>query len=185
MDSETAKNMIARVRQSDLDEDEQDRVISMIKDERASGKPAAYISVSGNEDGMGGMAKLTLGERTPVRVVFRDPEWLDELDDLDEDEEDPVEIPAEVYLELTRLGDEINLGEGTGSTKAYDDDLILADYHLSYGQGKALLRLLGVERIGTPGDVGTTLRTELGLPEDVNPILRDIQENGVRGWRTL
>lgn len=181
MESETAKNLISRIRQSDLDDEAQEEAIRQVKAERAKGKPAAYLSVSGGEDRMGGSAKLRLGERTPVTVHLDE----DEVEPPDEDDEDPT-YASRVFLELTRLDGHLSSGEGTGSSTAYDDGLIMADYHLTYGQAKALLRLVDPENSpGTPGDCGSRIRHVLGPPEDVNPLLRALQENGVRGWRTL
>lgn len=179
MDSETHKNLISRIRQSDLDEEEQEEAISLVKQERKEELPSATVSVSGDEDRMGGTAKLTLGDVMGVTVHFSD---LDIPDDYDPEED---EISETVYLSLDRINGMDPTGAGDGGAPGSDES-ILADFHLTYGQGKQLLRLVDDEvRIGTPGDVENAIRRLLGPPEDVNPLLRDIQENGVRGWRRV
>lgn len=49
----------------------------------------------------------------------------------------------------------------------------LADYDLSYRQGRRILRIVG-ERPGTPGDVGTQLR-QIADPDEFNDLLADIR----------
>lgn len=180
MDGDTAKNLISRIRNTDMDEEAQNEAIAQVKEERNDSRPAAVVGVSATEDGMGGNARLSLGERTPVSLTFP---TLDLPEDYDPEEDEHTET---VYLTLNRLAGQPALGEGDGSSTAYDEDLILADYHLTYGQAKALLRLLEPdEKPGTPGDVESRLRHVLGDPAPVNRLLRDIQENGVRGWRRV
>lgn len=178
MNGDTAKNLISRIRNTDMDEEAQNEAIQKIKEERNDSRPAAVVGISSTEDGMGGNARLSMGERTPVTVTFEEET---------EEENRAAEHREEtVYLTLNRLAGQPALGEGDGSSTAYDDDLLLADYHLTYGQAKALLRLVEPdEKPGTPGDVESRLRHVLGDPDSVNPLLRDIQENGVRGWRRV
>jgi len=178
MDGDTHKNLISRIRNSDMDEEAQEEAIQQIKEERNDSRPAAVVGISGTEEGMGGNARLSMGERTPVTVTFEEET---------EEENRAAELREEtVYLTLNRMGGEPARGAGEGAAEAYDEDLILADYHLSYGQAKALVRLVDDEaRVGTPGAVESTLRHVLGNPNEVNPLLRDIQENGVRGWRRV
>jgi len=181
MDGDTAKNLISRIRNADMDEEAQNEAIQKIKAERNDSRPAAVVGVSTEEDGMGGNVRLSMGERTPVEVAYpSDPEE-------DTDDVDPTDARTEtLFLTLNRLNGDPALGEGDGSSTAYDDALLLADYHLTYGQGKALLRLVEPdEQPGTPGDVESRLRHVLGSPDEVNPLFRDIQENGVRGWRRV
>lgn len=184
MDAKTSKNLISRIRQSDLDEEEQEEAIAMVKRERRESKPSVYLNVSGPEDGeMGGQAKVILGETTTVEV--RPPEeWVEDMG-LD-DEEDYVSMTVD--LSLNRIGDTLAFDDGEGGPPG-SDEWILADYDLTYGQAKDLLRLLepldeGV-RVGTPGDVETELRRLLGDPSNLNRWIREVQLNGVRGWRNL
>lgn len=180
MDGDTAKNLITRIRKSNLDEEAQEEAIAQIKEERNEQRPAAVVGISTTEEGMNGNVRLALGERTPATVTFDD---LDLPEDYDPEEDTHRET---VFLTLNRLDGTPALGEGEGSAEAYNEDLILADYHLTYGQAKALLRLVEPEeQPGTPGDVESRLRHVLGSPDEVNPLLRDIQENGVRGWRRV
>lgn len=178
MDGDTAKNLISRIRSSDMDEEAQNEAIQKVKEERSDSRPAAVVGVSTTEDGMNGNVRLSMGERTPTTLAFEE--------DAGDDDEGTVRREETVYLTLNRLDGTPALGEGNGSSTAYDEDLILADYHLTYGQAKALLRLVEPdEEPGTPGDVQSRLRHVLGSPDSVNPLLRDIQENGVRGWRRV
>lgn len=170
MDPETSKNLITRIRKSDLDEAEQEEAIALVQEERKRSRPEATIMVRGPEDDdMGGAARLTLGEETTVETGG-----------------------IAVDLELTQLADEFKEGDGTGThpSHGYDDEIIGADYHLTYGQAKYLLKLLNRAvdeeiRVGTPGDAESELRRLFGDPADLNRWIEEVQENGVRGWRTV
>jgi len=72
MDGDTAKNLISRIRNSDMDEEAQNEAIQKVKEERSDSRPAAVVGVSTTEDGMNGNVRLSMGERTPTTLAFEE-----------------------------------------------------------------------------------------------------------------
>lgn len=183
MDSTSAKNLITRIRDSDLDEDEQEEAISLVEQERKRSRPDATVMVRGpGDDDMGGQVRLTLGDSTPVELT--PPEGLKR--EAGYGEEDYVSFTVD--LELSSIDDRVADGDGRGGPHG-SEEWILADYHLTYRQGKDLLHLVDMTgentRVGTPGDIENELRRLFGDPENLNRWIREIQENGVRGFRRI
>lgn len=62
-----------------------------------------------------------------------------------------------------------------------EDDEPGADWNLTYGQEKALLRLLGEDRLGTPGDCENALWRLFSGPEPLNEWLDEVRREA-SGW---
>jgi len=109
MDADTAKRFTSRLKQLDLSEEAESEVYDLVRDLRRTAKPSALIGVSTEEGGMGGNARITLGE-DPTEISVPVPDELRNSDD-DKDYE-----AMSLYLSLNRVEE----GDGAGRWTAVD-----------------------------------------------------------------
>lgn len=110
MDRNTAKKLTNALRSLELDDEDEQAVYSLIRRLRREAKPSAMVGVSTEEEGMGGNARLTLGEdKTAVELPV--PDYLQ-----DDPENEEVYEAMTIYLSLNRIEE----GEGAGRWTAVD-----------------------------------------------------------------